>query len=84
MKPFKEYIKEKNWQADVDTKKEPPKDLFASGSAEDIAKWAKSSHGGDLKGAMDALNFYVNRAGDNLSADRKKVIDKAKDLLQDK
>ena len=32
--------------------------------------------------AMSMLNFYINRAGDNLPARRKKVLEDAKDELR--
>lgn len=64
------------WSGDVKTKKHPPEGLFKEGSGEAIAKWLKSSHG-DLKGAMSSLNFYRNRAGKNLSPERKKALDSA-------
>ena len=31
---------------------------------------------------MSMLNFYLNRAGKNLSADRRRILEKAKDELQ--
>lgn len=37
-----------------------------------------------LQSAMSALNFYINRAGKNLSAERKGVLEKAKELLRGK
>lgn len=70
------------WSGDVKTKKHPPEGLFKDGSAEDIARWAHSSHD-DLGGAMSSLNFYVNRAGDSLSPERKKAINTAKDKLSE-
>ena len=71
---------EEKWSAKVKTKVEPPEDLFASGSATDIAEWLKSSHK-DLKSAMSSLNFYINRAGDNLSSSRVATLDNAKQKL---
>lgn len=75
-------VTEEKWSGDVKTKVHPPEDLFATGSAADIAAWAKRSHP-DLQGAMAALNFYVNRAGKNLSASQKSKVEAAKKLLQD-
>lgn len=69
------------WSGNVKTKKHPPDGLFATGTAKEIADWLKSAHG-DKKGAMDALNFYINRAGKNLSDSRKGVLSHAKDLLK--
>lgn len=80
MKNFKDFCNEEQWSGDVKTKKHPKEDLFAEGTAKQIADWAIKSHK-DLRGAMAALNFYINRAGDKLEADRKKVIEDAKDLV---
>lgn len=68
------------WSGDVKTKKHPPEGLFAKGSATEIAAWLKKSHG-DLKGAMSALNFYINRGGKNLSDTQKAKLEHAKALL---
>jgi len=58
----------------------PPKDLFTQ-SAEVISNQLyKDSK--DLKQAMSRLNFYMNRAGSNLSKERIKSLEKAKDLLR--
>lgn len=35
-----------------------------------------------FQSAMSMLNFYINRAGRNLSAERKKVLEDAKDELR--
>ena len=35
------------------------------------------------RSAMSMLTFYINRAGKNLTAERKKVLEKAKDELRD-
>ena len=78
-----DIITEAQWSGKVATKKHPPEDLFASGTADQIADWLKGAHK-DPKGAMSALNFYVNRAGKNLSAARKKVLDSAKGKLEAK
>jgi hypothetical protein len=37
---------------------------------------------GPYQSAMSMLTFYINRAGKNLSAERKKVLEKAKDELR--
>lgn len=71
------------WSADVKTKKHPKEGLFATGSATEIANWLKDSHD-DLKSAMGALNFYVNRAGKNLSDSQKGKLSHAKALLHAK
>jgi hypothetical protein len=71
----------KEWSGDVETKKHPPEGLFATGTATAIVKWLKASHK-DLKGAMSALNFYINRAGKNLTADRKGELEAVKTKLR--
>ena len=35
-----------------------------------------------FRSAMSMLNFYINRAGENLTAERKKVLERAKDQLR--
>lgn len=62
------------WSGSVKTKKHPPEGLFKNGSASEIAAWLKKSHK-DLRGAVSAFNFYVNRAGKNLSPEMKKKMD---------
>jgi len=37
---------------------------------------------GPFQSAMSMLNFYINRAGRNLSAERKKILEDAKDELR--
>ena len=67
------------------------KGVFTSGSPEKIArsleKSAKKSSrkkGTAYQSAMSMLNFYINRAGKNLSAKKKAVLTKAKDKLKEK
>ncbi|HEX3368185.1 MAG TPA: DUF3175 domain-containing protein [Candidatus Cybelea sp.] len=63
--------------------------LFASGSAEEIAKAAITSAREDgppetaERRAMAKLTFYENRAGKNLSDERRAVIEEAKQLVRD-
>jgi hypothetical protein len=35
-----------------------------------------------FRSAMSMLNFYINRAGRKMSADRKRILDRAKDELR--
>jgi Protein of unknown function (DUF3175) len=35
-----------------------------------------------FRSAMSMLNFYINRAGENLTPERKKVLERAKDQLR--
>lgn len=80
MKNFKDFCNEEQWSGDVETKKHPKEGLFAEGTAKEISDWCIKSHK-DLKGAMASINFYINRAGDNLTAERKKVLKDAKELV---
>ena len=79
------------WSADV-TAHDHPFDLepglFASGSAQQIAAALKKSaqdparHSDDpYRSAISMLDFYVNRAGANLSADQRAKLDQVKSLL---
>ena len=64
-------------------------DIFKTGSAESIAQSLKrsSTHSRRRKGtpyqsAMSMLNFYINRAGSQLSEKRKGVLTRAKGELR--
>jgi hypothetical protein len=82
----------KKWSADV-TAHDHPFDLepglFASGSAQQVAAALKKSaqdparHSDDpYRSAISMLDFYVNRAGANLSADQRAKLDQVKSLLR--
>lgn len=84
----------RKWSAGV-TKHSNALDLeegvFTSGSPEKIAsslersaKKSKRKKGTSYQSAMSMLNFYINRAGKNLSASKKKVLTRAKDKLKEK
>lgn len=73
--------KAQKWSGKVKTKWHPKPGLFEEGSADEIAVAIKDGHT-DLKSAMSALNFYINRAGKNLSEPRKQVLESAKDKLR--
>ena len=75
-------LNEDNWSDDVSTKWKPKPGTF-DGSAEEIADEIYKNHS-DLKSAMASLNFYINRAGDKLSSERKAALNKAKELLDKK
>ena len=67
------------------------KGVFTSGSPKKIARSlersAKNSRrkkGSAYQSAMSMLNFYINRAGKNLSGKKKQVLTKAKDKLKEK
>jgi F0F1-type ATP synthase membrane subunit b/b' len=71
---------EKNlWSGDVKTHWHPPEGFFEQ-PAQKIAEGLKSASDG-LAQAMDRLDFYINRAGTNLSADAKTRLEKAKEIL---
>lgn len=70
------------WSGEV-TKKEkwhPPKGFFEQ-SATKIAKGLKKESDSHRQ-AMSRLNFYINRAGKNLSRDDKERLENAKDELK--
>jgi hypothetical protein len=65
------------------------KDVFKSKDPEKIAKSVKRSaekskrkKAGPFQSAMSMINFYENRAGKNLPATQKKVLDKSKNELR--
>lgn len=62
----------------VKAKDSPPGGTF-KGSASSIARALKKIHP-DLKAAMSALNFYINRGGDDVP--NKSNLEKAKDELR--
>ncbi len=62
-----------------------PKNVFTLRSAKRIAMSLKRSaernmrrHGPAFRSAMSMLNFYINRAGKNLTVNRKVVLERAK------
>ena len=64
-------------------------DIFKSHSPKRIASSLKRSaehsrrrKSEPLRAAMSMLNFYINRAGKNLSAAQRRVLEKAKDELR--
>lgn len=69
----------------MDTKQE----IFKSDDPAEIARSLKRSatrsrrrKGTPFQSAMSMLNFYINRAGENLSASHKKTLEAAKDELR--
>ena len=77
-----EKISEDKWSKDVtkEDKWKPPAGLFDR-SAKVIAKTLKSNSDSE-KQAMSRLNFYINRAGKNLSESDKKRLEEAKEELK--
>ncbi|HVS97575.1 MAG TPA: DUF3175 domain-containing protein [Puia sp.] len=83
----------KKWSADV-TKHSNALDLkkgvFNSGSPQKVAHSLERSaaasrrkKGTAYQSAMSMLSFYINRAGKNLPASKKKVLEKAKEILKE-
>ena len=63
--------------------------VFARGSARQVARSLQRSaeksqrrKSSPYRSAMSMLTFYINRAGNNLSAERKTVLEAAKDELR--
>lgn len=82
----------KKWSAKV-TEESDPVDLkegiFKSKDPKEIALAVKKSaqkgkhdEDEDYRSAMSMLNFYINRAGDNLTRERLGVLERAKDELK--
>lgn len=67
------------WSGDVKTHWHPEEGFFEQ-SADKIAEGLKSASDSAAQ-AMDRLNFYINRAGDNLSGQAKEKLEKAKEAL---
>jgi hypothetical protein len=87
--PLASRVKNKYWSGEVTKKSialdleeeiftwKSPKRIAASlkrSAEESTRKKAKTPY----QSAMSMLNFYINRAGKNLSAERKKVLNQAK------
>jgi tRNA(Arg) A34 adenosine deaminase TadA len=75
----------KKWSAKVDTDSTHPDEGLFNKSADAIAK-ALASQKVSPKGpasGMRMLNFYINRAGKNLSASRQKILEDAKTKLSE-
>jgi hypothetical protein len=74
-------ITENKWSGKVETKKTPPDGLFAEGTKAEICEWLKANHK-DYASAMASLNFYINRAGRNLDAQRRATLESCKNELR--
>jgi hypothetical protein len=83
---------QRKWSAEVaetsDALDLEPK-IFAEGDAKEIASSLKRSaqhsgrrKAGPFRSAMSMLTFYINRAGKNLPAARKRVLERAKTELR--
>ena len=83
----------RRWSAEVTKHSDAldlEKDVFKSGSAEEIAKSLKRSaersrrrKSSPYRSAMSMLTFYENRAGRNLSARRRHILERAKERLRE-
>lgn len=83
---------EKKWSADVTEhsdaldlephvfEQDDPKDIAAS--LKRSAEKSEKRKAEPFRSAMSMLTFYINRAGENLPPDRKKVLEDAKDELR--
>lgn len=85
-------MSDKKWSAEVSKHSDAldlEHDVFTRDDPKSIAQSLKRSaeHSHRAKGtpyqsAMSMLTFYINRAGDNLTAERRKVLEAAKDELR--
>lgn len=75
--------KDEQWSDEPtkDAKYHTPEGLFENGSPEKIATTLKKDSK-DRQQAMARLNFYINRAGKNLSDDDRERLEKAKEKLK--
>jgi tRNA(adenine34) deaminase len=75
---------DQRWSATVETVSTyPPKDLYTKDAATIARVMAtKKVSPKGLGSAIRMVQFYINRAGKNLSATRKRELEKAKTLLQ--
>ena len=76
---IKQFNDDSDWIDEVKTDSNLPDGTFLKSSKE-IAKILRE-HSESYKQAMSRLNFYINRAGKNLSEDRLTELNKAKDIL---
>jgi hypothetical protein len=60
--------------------KDDPKEIALS--LKRSAEHSRRRKGTPLQSAMGMLTFFINRAGDNLSAERKQILERAKDELR--
>ncbi|WP_216848837.1 DUF3175 domain-containing protein [Pedobacter sp. L105] len=83
----------KKWSAEVTEHSDAldlKENVFESKDPKKIAESLKESaekstrkKSSPFRSAMSMLTFYVNRAGKNLDADQKKVLEEAKDKLRE-
>ena len=82
MRMLKEFtrLSEKLWSGEIEAHWKPPEGFFTK-SASEIAKGLKSASS-DYAEASRRLNFFINRAGKNLSAEDKTRLEAAKKALR--
>ena len=73
------HLIEAYWSGEIETRWHPEEGFFSK-SAEDIARGLLDD-AEDKAQAMSRLNFYINRAGSNLSPSKKKTLEKAKAII---
>ena len=88
----RKQVKLKKWSGKVTRESralELENGVFKKRSARDIARSLKRSAersrartSGSMRSAMSMLTFYINRAGKNMSASRKRTLEAAKDELR--
>jgi hypothetical protein len=71
--------KPKKWSGKVETHWTPPPGLFKKSAA--IIANTLERNSDDCAQAMSRLNFYINRAGSNLTAKDHKRLEAAKTIL---
>lgn len=58
----------------------PPKDMFETGSSQQIVGWVRSQEK-DKDKATSLLNFWIMKQGKHITPARKKALEFAKELL---
>jgi hypothetical protein len=87
------HSSDEKWSADVTEHSDAldlEEDIFKSDDPKKIARSLKRSaehserrKSTPFRSAMSMLTFYVNRAGDNLSAEERRTLEAAKDALRE-
>lgn len=76
------YKPSERWIQHVQVSQHSPPELFAKGTGPQILDWLLRSHGHNPRHAMSALNFYINRAGQNLIPARRRLLEHVKRQLE--
>ena len=79
MEGIERVVNEEKWSADVKTKWSPPEGFFKQDAGKIASGLMSASKDGAQ--AMERLNFYINRAGANLSSEDKARLEDAKKKL---